>query len=102
MGSRKTNFYVDLACRFGFEKEALRVQELYLEGEREKAYEAIPDELIAKTSMIGTEAEVAERIEAFAKGGVDRMIVSPVQLDPEQRKHTVERLGAIASAMAPA
>jgi F420-dependent oxidoreductase-like protein len=102
MGSRETNFYVDLACRFGFEKEALRVQELFLAGDRDKAYEAIPDELVAKTSMIGTESEVAERIEAFAKGGVDRMIVSPVSMDPEQRKHTIERLGVIASTAAPA
>ncbi|MDX6663392.1 MAG: hypothetical protein QOG09_1494, partial [Solirubrobacterales bacterium] len=78
------------------------VQELFLAGDREKAYEAIPDELVAKTSMIGSEAEVSERIEAFASGGVDRMIVSPVQVDPEQRKHTVERLGAIVAAAAPA
>ena len=68
------------------------VQALFLDGKRDKAYEAIPDELVDATSMIGTEDEVAERIEAFAKGGVDRLIVSPVHMDPEQRMHTIERL----------
>ena len=65
MGSRETNFYVDLACRFGFEKEALEVQSLFLDGKRDEAFKAIPDELCDATSLIGTEAEVTERIERF-------------------------------------
>jgi F420-dependent oxidoreductase-like protein len=102
MGSRKTNFYVDLACRFGFEKEALEVQSLYLDGKREQAYEAIPDELVSSTALIGTESEVAERVERFAAAGVDRLIVSPVQMDPAERLHTIERLAAMTGAAQPA
>jgi F420-dependent oxidoreductase-like protein len=102
MGSRKTNFYVDLACRFGFEREAREVQSLYLDGKREEAYNAIPDQLVEATSLVGAEAEVADRIEGFARAGVDRLIVSPVQLDPAERKHTVERLAALAGVAAPA
>jgi F420-dependent oxidoreductase-like protein len=102
MGSRKTNFYVDLACRFGFEREAREVQSLYLDGKREEAYNAIPDQLVEATSLVGAESEVAERIEGFARAGVDRLIVSPVQLDPAERKHTVERLAALAGVAAPA
>ncbi len=95
MGSRETNFYVDLACRFGFEREALNVQSLYLDGKREEAYAAIPDELVAATSLVGTEADVADRIERFLRVGVDRLIVAPVHLEAEQRMHTIERLAAI-------
>jgi F420-dependent oxidoreductase-like protein len=94
MGSKKTNFYVDLAGRFGFAKEAEEVQSLFLEGKRDEAYKAIPDELVAATSLVGTEDEVAARVEAFAAAGVDRLIASPVQLDPGERKHTIERLAA--------
>ena len=61
MGSRKTNFYVDLAHRIGFEGGADEVQSLYLDGNREAAYKAIPDELVDDTSLVGTEDEVAER-----------------------------------------
>src|SRR6195952_4126448 len=56
MGSRKTNFYVDLACRFGFEDAALEVQSLFLDGKRDDAFKAIPDELVDATSLVGTEA----------------------------------------------
>jgi F420-dependent oxidoreductase-like protein len=98
MGSKETNFYVDLACRFGFEKEALEVQSLYLDGKREEAHAAIPDELVEVTSIIGSEDEVAERLAKFAASGVDRLIISPVQVSAEERLHTIERVAAMAAA----
>jgi alkanesulfonate monooxygenase SsuD/methylene tetrahydromethanopterin reductase-like flavin-dependent oxidoreductase (luciferase family) len=104
MGSKKTNFYVDLTHRFGFGDVADEVQSLYLDGKREEAYAAIPDELVNATSMIGTADEVAERVKAFEEQGVDRLIVSAVHGSPEERLHTVEKLaemvgvGAAASA----
>jgi F420-dependent oxidoreductase-like protein len=102
MGSRKTNFYVDLTHRFGFGDVADEVQSLYLDGKREEAYGAIPDELVDATALVGSESEVAERLERFVAAGVDRLIVSPVHLDREQRLHTVERLAALAGVAAPA
>jgi alkanesulfonate monooxygenase SsuD/methylene tetrahydromethanopterin reductase-like flavin-dependent oxidoreductase (luciferase family) len=102
MGSRKTNFYVDLAHRFGFGDVADEVQRLYQEGDREAAYNQITDEVADATSLIGTESEVAERIERFTAAGVDRLIVSPVHLDKGERLHTLERLAALAGVSAPA
>jgi len=102
MGSRKTNFYVDLAHRFGFGEVADEVQRLYLDGDREAAYEAIPDEVADATSLVGTEEEVAERIERYREVGVSRLIVSPVQLDEGERLHTLDRLAALAGAKATA
>ena len=96
MGSRETNFYVDLACRFGFTEDALRVQSLFLDGKRDEAFAAIPEELVDATSLIGSEQEVAERIERFAAIGIDRLICTPVQFDLAERKHTIERLAVIA------
>jgi F420-dependent oxidoreductase-like protein len=102
MGSRKTNFYVDLTHRFGFGEVADEVQSLYLDGKRDEAYKAIPDELVDATSMIGTEEEVAERVRRFADAGVDRLIVSPVHGAPEERLHTLERLADLVGAGSPA
>jgi F420-dependent oxidoreductase-like protein len=102
MGSRETNFYVDLTHRFGFGEVADEVQSLYLDGKREDAYNAIPDELVNATSLIGSEAEVAERLDSFGKIGVDRLICSPVQLEKAQRLHTIERLAALVGAPAAA
>jgi F420-dependent oxidoreductase-like protein len=102
MGSRKTNFYVDLTHRFGFGEVADEVQSLYLDGKREEAYNAIPDELVDATSLVGSEDEVAARISKLEAAGVDRLICSPVHVDPAQQAHTVERLAALAGVGAPA
>jgi F420-dependent oxidoreductase-like protein len=102
MGSRDTNFYVDLVHRFGFGAVADEVQALYLDGKRDQAYAAIPDELVDATSLVGPEAEVAARVESFAAAGVDRLICSPVHMDREQRLHTVNRLAALVGAGSPA
>ena len=102
MGSRKTNFYVDLAHRFGFGDVADEVQRLFGAGDRGGAFEAIPDELVATTSLIGTEEEIAERVRRFADAGVDRLIVSPAHVEADQRLHTLERLAAVAKADATA
>ena len=43
MGSRQRNFYNNLVQRYGFEREAKEIQDLFLEGKREEAMAAIPD-----------------------------------------------------------
>jgi F420-dependent oxidoreductase-like protein len=102
MGSRKTNFYVDLAHRFGYGDVADEVQSLYQDGKREDAYAAIPDEIVDAIALVGTEDEVAERLERFTDTGIDRLIVSPFHAGLDQAKHTVERLAALTGAAAPA
>jgi F420-dependent oxidoreductase-like protein len=96
MGSRKTNFYVDLAHRFGFGEVADEVQRRFQDGDRAGAFEAMPDEIVEATSLVGTEAEVAERIERFRGAGIDRLIVSPVHVDRAEQLHTIDRLASLA------
>ena len=96
MGSRKTNFYVDLAHRFGFGEVADEVQELFQAGEKEAAFQALPDEVVDAVSLIGTEEEVAQRLAKFRESGISRLIATPVHTDPAEQKHTIERLAAIA------
>jgi F420-dependent oxidoreductase-like protein len=102
MGSRKTNFYVDLAHRFGFGEVADEVQKRFQDGDRAGAFEAMPDEIVEATSLVGTEAEVAERVERFRGAGVDRLIVSPVHVERDQQLHTLERLASMAGVGTPA
>ncbi|MGE5407054.1 MAG: LLM class F420-dependent oxidoreductase [Syntrophothermus sp.] len=101
MGSRRTNFYVDLAHRYGFGDVADEVQRRFQDGDRAGAFEAVPDELVDVTSLIGSEAEVAERVERFRAAGIDRLIVSPVHGEADQRLHTLTRLAAMAGVGAP-
>jgi len=102
MGSRKTNFYVDLAHRFGFGEVADEVQRRFQDGDRGGAFEAMPDEIVEATSLVGTEAEVAERVERFRGAGIDRLIVSPVHVERSEQLHTLERLASLAGVTASA
>ncbi|MBS1886334.1 MAG: LLM class F420-dependent oxidoreductase [Actinobacteria bacterium] len=100
MGSRKTNFYVDLAHRFGFGEAADEVQRRFQAGDRAGAFEAMPDEIVEATSLVGSEAEIADRVMRLAAAGVDRLIVSPVHVERDQQLHTLERLAAMANSSA--
>ena len=85
MGSREQNFYNRLVASYGFESVARRVQDLYLDGKRTEAMEALPDELIDLVSIVGPPAKAKERIRAFRDAGVDTLIVSGMAVDTESR-----------------
>jgi F420-dependent oxidoreductase-like protein len=92
MGARGKNFYYDLAVRYGFEAEATAVQDLYLDGKKDEAAAALPDELVRAVSLIGPEGYVAERIAAFAEAGVTTLALQPLADDRESRLRTVETM----------
>lgn len=70
MGSREKNFYNDIAVRMGFESEARVIQDRYLAGDKAGARAAVPFGLIDRTSLIGTEDRMAERMKDMADAGV--------------------------------
>jgi F420-dependent oxidoreductase-like protein len=96
MGARGKNFYNDLAVRYGYEAEAKAVQDLYLDGQKDEAAAALPDELVRAVSLIGPEGYVAERIAAFAEAGVSTLALQPLSDDREGRLRTVETMRRLA------
>jgi F420-dependent oxidoreductase-like protein len=78
MGARGRNFYNDLACRYGYEKEAAEIQDLYLSGRKKEAAAAVPEEILRLTSLCGPAGWVAERVAAFREAGVTHLQVAPV------------------------
>jgi F420-dependent oxidoreductase-like protein len=78
MGSRDKNFYNALVQRYGFEAAAREVQDLYLEGKRDEAMAALPDELIDTVSLCGPPDVVRERLAVFRDAGVGTLMVSPM------------------------
>jgi F420-dependent oxidoreductase-like protein len=82
MGARGKNFYNDLACQYGYEAEAGKIQDLYLDGRKKEAEEAVPLELLEMGNLVGPEAYVRERIQAFRDAGVTNPQVTPVADDP--------------------
>ena len=82
MGAKGKNFYNDLAKRYGFEEEAERIQDLYLDGKKDEAAAAVPDELLEAMSLVGPRGYIKERLEAYAESGVTMLTVTPVGDDP--------------------
>lgn len=82
MGAKGRNFYNALACRYGYEKEAAEIQDLYLSGKKEAAAALVPDELLEATSLCGPEGYIKERLAAFAEAGITHVNVTPIGADP--------------------
>jgi F420-dependent oxidoreductase-like protein len=76
MGSAKTNFYNDAFKRAGYEEAAVKVQSLWVDGKKEEAIRAVPEEMILKTSLIGTSDMIRERLRAYRDAGVTTMRLS--------------------------
>jgi F420-dependent oxidoreductase-like protein len=95
MGSREKNFYNALVRRYGFEKAAEEVQNLYLEGKKEEAAAALPPELIDQTALCGPRDLIAERLAVYRDAGVGTLIVSPMSFDPDERKRQVRELAEL-------
>ncbi|HEX5511021.1 MAG TPA: LLM class F420-dependent oxidoreductase [Actinomycetales bacterium] len=89
MGSREKNFYNKLACRMGFEAEAKKVQDLYLDRRHREAAMAVPFEFIDATSLIGPPERIRERLHAFAEAGVTTLSVATYAKDLESRARTL-------------
>jgi F420-dependent oxidoreductase-like protein len=82
MGARGKNFYNDLAVKYGYEKQAQEIQELYLGGNKRDAEAIVPTELLELGNLVGPASYVKERIAAFAEAGVTNLQVIPASDDP--------------------
>jgi F420-dependent oxidoreductase-like protein len=96
MGARGRNFYNDLAGRFGYEAEAKAIQDAYLEGRKQEAEALVPAGLVERTSLIGPESYVRERLAAYRDAGVTTLNVTPLAPTHEARVALIERVRTLA------
>ena len=96
MGARGRNFYNDLARRFGYEAEAKAIQDAYLDGRKDEAEALVPEELVERTSLIGPESYVRERIAAYREAGVTTLNVTPLAPTHESRVRLIEQARSLA------
>ena len=82
MGARGKNFYYDLACQYGYEREAREIQDLYLGGKKRDAETKVPLEWLEAGNLVGPASYVQERIAAFREAGVTNLQITPVGEDP--------------------
>ena len=92
MGARGKNFYNQLACEYGFEQEAAKIQDLYLGGNKRDAEAVVPLELLEMCNLVGPASYVKERIAAFAEAGVTNLQIVPAPADGSDPARLVEQV----------
>jgi len=85
MGARSKNFYNAMVSKMGFEGEARKIQDFYLEGKKNEAAAAVPDALIDAISLCGPAERIRDRLEAWKEvskaGHVGTMVLKGSGVD---------------------
>ena len=81
MGARGKNFYNDICSAYGYEKEAIEVQDLYLDGKKNEAAAAVPAEMLELSHLVGPRSYIKERVGAFKEAGVTVLSINPIGPD---------------------
>jgi F420-dependent oxidoreductase-like protein len=95
MGHKNKNFHNDAMVRRGYPESAQAIQELYLEGRKGEAVEAVPDEFLDEQSLVGPVERIRERFKAWEDSGATGLTVRATQ--PEAIELMAELTGARAS-----
>ncbi|MDQ2754868.1 MAG: LLM class flavin-dependent oxidoreductase, partial [Actinomycetota bacterium] len=75
MGAKDMNFHSDVFARMGYESEVARIQDLFLEGHRDAAVAAVPDQLVNDISLIGPVGKIRDQVAQWAEAGITTMVV---------------------------
>ena len=97
MGAKGQNFYTRLAARYGYEQEALAIQDAYLAGRKDEAAALVPAALLEGISLIGPRSHVAERVAALRESGVTTLNVQPLAATHAERVALIEQIREIAA-----
>ena len=65
MGHKNKNFHKEMMIRRGYADAAERIQELFLEGRKDEAAAAVPDEWVDVKALVGPPARIKQRYKAW-------------------------------------
>jgi F420-dependent oxidoreductase-like protein len=69
------NSYFELACAMGWEAEAHRIRESYLDGHRKEACAAVPDAMLDEFALLGPLERIIDRLAAWKESRVDILVL---------------------------
>jgi F420-dependent oxidoreductase-like protein len=76
MGAKSMNFHFDVFARMGYEAEARKVQELYLEGRKDEAAAAVPTKLIEDVALIGPKEKIRDDLEGWKESIATTLLIA--------------------------
>jgi alkanesulfonate monooxygenase SsuD/methylene tetrahydromethanopterin reductase-like flavin-dependent oxidoreductase (luciferase family) len=86
MGAKGQNYHTHLMSRFGYEAEAMKIQEAFFAGRRDEAIALVPDEFADAISLVGPPERIRERLAAWDDSPVSTLLVySPGTIEKLQQ-----------------
>ena len=70
MGAKSFNVHKDHVSRMGFGEAAEEVQSLFMQGKRDQAIAAVPDQLVDEIALCGPRERIRERLVAWKQSPV--------------------------------
>jgi hypothetical protein len=101
MGTSEVNFYLQLAGRYGLQKEVERVHTLYQGGKKSEAALAVPEELVEGTGLFGEPDHIRSRLRVYADAKVTVLNLAPVGQDLTQRTEQLRLAKALMAELSP-
>src|SRR5579884_165712 len=81
MGAKEMNFHKNVFARMGYEKEADHIQDLFFEGKRDEATAAVPLQMVADISLVGTREQIRAELPMWEEAGVTGLVIGARSLD---------------------
>jgi hypothetical protein len=75
MGARKANFHNDVPRRMGYEDEATKIQDLYLDGKKDEAAAAVPTRLVEELALIGPEDKIRGELDEWRESIATTLLI---------------------------
>jgi F420-dependent oxidoreductase-like protein len=75
MGAKKRNFHKELMARMGFEAEAQKIQDLFMEGKRWEAVAVVPDQFADEISLVGPIERIKDRLQAWRATPITTLLI---------------------------
>jgi hypothetical protein len=81
MGSETHNYHRDAMARRGFPDAAARIGELWRAGRKREAAQAVPDDYLEQSALLGSERRIRDRWPSVQLPGVTGMIIGTDQVE---------------------
>ena len=76
MGAKSMNFHFDVFCRMGYEEQATKIQELYLEGHKDEAAAAVPTRMVEDIALVGPKEKIRDDLEEWRDSMLTTLLIN--------------------------
>ena len=76
MGAREVNFHFDVFVRMGYEGEAVKIQQLYLDGRKDEATALVPTAMVEEIALVGPKEKIRDDLELWRSSIVTTILLN--------------------------